>query len=151
MPMPWTYRHGQKEWRGFRDDIREVMGEASDNVAYTAAEGVFRAFRARLTSEQVVAFAQVLPAMPRALFVQGWDMADPVPWAEADTYVAEARAFRGDHNFANEDVLKAVSFALHRVVGPDDLRRALDRIGPEALAFWALADIADDDLRAGFR
>lgn len=138
MPMPWTYRHPATEWALFLSDIREVMGTPSDNVAYTTAEGVFAAFRARLTVAQIAAFAQLLPAIPRALFVQNWQPAPPRPWADGATYVAEACALRADHNFATERALEAVSYALHRAIGAEVLMRALDRIGPEARAFWAL-------------
>jgi len=148
MPMPWTYRHAAQEWARFLGDIREVMGTPSDNAAYTTAEGVFRAFRARLTVDRLAAFAQVLPAIPRALFLQGWAPAPPVPWADHATYVAEARAFRQHHNFANDLALEAVSFALHRAVGAEALGRALDAIGPEARAFWALEGYGAQDLRA---
>ncbi|WP_238366787.1 DUF2267 domain-containing protein [Mesobacterium pallidum] len=151
MPMPWTFRHAQKEWRGILDDMREVLNTPSDNVAYTGLEGVFRAFRDRLPVAQAIAFAQVLPALPRALFVQRWDPAPPRPWADPSTYVAEARAFRGDHNFAGPEVLRAAFYALHRAIQPVDLHRALDRIGPEARAFWQLDGIDPGELGPRFR
>jgi uncharacterized protein (DUF2267 family) len=151
MPMPWTYRHAGREWAAFLADVRDHLGTPSDNVAYTGTEGVFRAFRDRLTVEQGLGFAQCLPAVPRALFVQGWRPAAPKPWADAATYVAEARALRRDHNFAGDAVLEAVSFALHRAVGPDALRRALADIGPEAESFWRLDNVPEAELRPGFR
>ena len=148
MPMPWTFRHGDREWRRFLGDIREVMGTPSDNVAYTTAEGAFRAFRARLTVDQVARFAQVLPAMPRALFLEGWAPAPPRPWADAATYLAEIMALRADHHFATGRAREAVSVALHRAVGPERLARALDGIGPEARAFWAVEGYSAADLAA---
>jgi uncharacterized protein (DUF2267 family) len=146
--MPWTYRHGEKEWHRFLGDIREVMGTPSDNVAYTTAEGAFRAFRARLTVEEMARFAQVLPAMPRALFFEGWHPAPPLPWADAAAYLAEIRALRADHNFATDRALEAVSVALNRAVGPERLARALAEIGPEAGAFWALDGYPPENLAA---
>lgn len=149
--MPWTYRHGDKEWRRFLDDIREVMSTPSDNVAYTTAQGVLAAFRARLTVAEAAAFAQVLPAMVRALFFEGWVPEAPNDWADRQTYTAEARALRADHNFATVRALEAVSVALHRALGAPALEAALDRIGPEARAFWALEGYSEADLaRHGF-
>ncbi|MCR8549457.1 DUF2267 domain-containing protein [Salipiger sp. P9] len=149
--MPWTFRHPEKEWGLFLDDIREVLGTPSSNVAYTAAEGVFGAFRRRLTVAQALAFAQGLPAVPRALFVQGWEPAEPLPWAGAETYLAEARALRADHNFISENAVEAVSYALHRALRPEVLGRALARIGPEAEAFWRLTGYSDTALAPGIR
>lgn len=151
MPMPWTFRHPGKEWSLFLDDIRDVLGTPSANVAYTAAEGVLHAFRARLTTQQALDFAQCLPAVPRALFVQGWTLADPVSWAGQDVYITEALALRRHHNFADASVLRAVSIALHRAVGLQDLRASLQRIGPEAVAFWAVEGLDEFALQARIR
>ena len=148
MPMPWTYRHGAAEWRRFLADIRDEMGTPSDNVAYTTAEGTFRAFRARLTVDQMAGFAQVLPAMPRALFFEGWTPGPPAPWACAATYLAEIKALRAEHNLSNDLALIAVAVALNRAVGPERLIRALDLIGPEARAFWAVEGRSASDLAA---
>ncbi|MFZ7092176.1 DUF2267 domain-containing protein [Primorskyibacter sp. 2E233] len=148
--MPWSYRHAKREWRSFLDDVREIACTPSDNVAYTMTEGVFRAFRGRLTPQQALDFAQDLPALPRALFVQNWQLADPVPWADPATILAEVKALRKNHNFAPDNAVEAVSFALHRAVRPDILRRALAKIGPEAQAFWQLSGYSDKDLSPGF-
>lgn len=151
MPMPWTYRHPEKEWRGFLDDIAEVIGTPSSNVAYTAAEGALHAFRARLRPDQVLTFADVLPAVPRSLFLQEWRMEQPRPWADRSTYTDEAHRLRRNHNLAGENVIEAVSFALHRAVGPEPLRKALKEIGSEAQAFWAIDGYSDEELAFRFR
>ena len=76
MPMPWTYRQASREWQAFLGDAKEAMDLASDNAAFTAVEGVLMAFRCRLTPQQVIDFAQVLPAVLRALFVADWLLAE---------------------------------------------------------------------------
>ena len=149
--MPWTYRHPEKEWRGFVEDIREVLGTPSSNIAYTAAEGVLTAFRQRLTPVQTLEFADELPSVIRALFLQGWRMEPPRPWAAHADYVAEAKALRRNHNFAGDRAVEAVSFALHRAMGPEQLGRALSRIGPKAAEFWALPGYDADRLAFRFR
>ncbi|MFZ1481302.1 MAG: DUF2267 domain-containing protein [Paracoccaceae bacterium] len=77
MPMPWTYRQSSREWQAFLADSRDAMDLSSDNAAFTAVEGVFRAFRRRLTPQQAIDFAQVLPATMRALFVADWQLTEP--------------------------------------------------------------------------
>ena len=61
MPMPWTYRQASREWQAFLGDARDAMDLSSDNVTFTAVQGVCLAFRRRLTPQQAVDFAQVLP------------------------------------------------------------------------------------------
>ena len=151
MPMPWTYRHPETEWRGFLEDIRDILDTPSSNVAYTAAEGVLTAFRRRLTPQEVLEFADTLPSVIRALFLQGWRMEAPLPWAKQSDYIREAKALRRDHNFTGDRVLEAVSFGLHRAVGAVRFRQNLNAIGPEAQSFWALTGYSEEDLAFRFR
>ncbi len=151
MPMPWSYRHANKEWRGFLDDAKDRLGTPSDNVTYTVTEGVFRSFRSRLTVQQGLDFAQVLPTTLRALFVQDWQVAQPIPWANPQTYLRETRDLRKHHNLAPDNAIEAVSFAVHRVVHPLELSRTLATIGPEAEAFWHLEGVDPNELGPRFR
>lgn len=61
MPTPWTYRHAGREFRGFLDDAKERMSLESDNMTYTAVDAVFQVSRRRLTAQQGLDFAGVLP------------------------------------------------------------------------------------------
>lgn len=143
MPMPWTYRHAQKEFQAFLGDARERMNLVSDNSTFTAVEGVLRTFRARLTPPQALAFADVLPAVLRALFVAHWDIAAPPrPFAPRAEMTREAQALRPHHNLTPENAIEAVAWALWRCVDHRDLARVLAAIGPEAEAFWQ-AEVAD--------
>ena len=152
MPMPWTYRHPEREFRAFLDDARERMGLVSDNSAYTAVDGMLRAFRARLTAQQVIDVAQVLPSVLRALLIEDWRIPEqPAPWADSATLTREAKALRPNHNLTPDNAIEATAWALRRAVRQADLDRVLRRIGPEAEAFWAV-DVADPrELEPGIR
>lgn len=152
MPMPYAYRNASRDWRGFLDDLQEVTGLVTDHTAYTAIDGVLRAFRRRLTPAQAIRFAGVLPAVPRAIFVQDWDITVlPVPWPDRETLIREVQGLRRHHNIAPDTSIEATARALWRSVNHVDLRRVLAEIGPEAVAFWALpgADPADLATRIG--
>lgn len=139
MPMPWTYRHASKEWQAFLDDAKDQMGLVSDNMAYTAVDGVLQVFRRRLTVEQGLTFASVLPTVPRAIFVNKWVPDDPpAPWPQRVTLTAEVKALRPHHNLTPDNAITATAFALRRRVDQRDLDRALNSIGPEALAYWTV-------------
>lgn len=139
MPMPWTYRHASKEWRAFLDDVKERAGLSSDNMAYTAIDGVFQCFRRRLTVEQAIAFASVLPSIPRAIFIQDWDTtALPIAFSSRTDMTREAQTLRKDHNLAPENIIEAVAWALWRRVNHRDLRRVLHKLPPGAVEFWAV-------------
>ena len=147
MPMPWAYRHATKDWQAFLADARDGLGLASDNMAYTAVQGVLLAFRRRLAPREVTAFADQLPAVLRALFVAGWDPdAAPLPWPPRSALEAEAKALRPDHNLTPDHPIAPVARALRRCTRAPDLDRVLRRIGPEAVAFWQVEGAAAADL-----
>ncbi|MDJ0822616.1 MAG: DUF2267 domain-containing protein [Paracoccaceae bacterium] len=143
MPLPRTYAHASKDWRAFLDDAKDRLGLDSDNAAYTAVDAVFQVFRRRLTVPEALAFADQLPAVLRAIFVHGWDgTAPPVPFASRAQMTGEAKAIRPHHNLTPDQCIAAVAWALRRHTHRIDLDRVLARIGPEAQAFWHVADPA---------
>jgi uncharacterized protein (DUF2267 family) len=139
MPMPWTYRQATREWQAFLADARDEMNLNSDNMTFTAVEGVFRAFRRRLSIQQGLDFASVLPAVPRALFVADWQTGDPLapPGTRAD-WTAEAKALRPDHNLTPDNCVAATAYALRRAVLRSDLDRLLARLPLFAAEFWSV-------------
>lgn len=146
MPMPWTYRHASREWRAFLDDVKEVTGLVSDNMAYTAIDGVLQAFRARVTAAEGLRFASVLPAVPRAIFVAGWVPRDPpLPFASRAEMTAEVRALRRHHNLTPDNAIGATARAVWRSVNHAEFSRVLATLPPGAQAFWTVegADPAD--------
>lgn len=141
MPMPWTYRQATREWQAFLADARAAMDLSSDNTTYTAVEGVLRAFRRRLTPEQAIDFAQVLPAVLRALFVADWHLAAPVPPGTRADWTAEARALRPHHNLTPQNCVEATALALRNAIRRDDLDRVLARLPAFAAEFWSTPGI----------
>jgi uncharacterized protein (DUF2267 family) len=143
MPMPWTYRHASREFRAFLDDAKERMKLDSDNSAYSAVDAVLQVFRKRLTAQQGLDFASILPSVPRAIFVKDWSVADPPePVAERGEMTREAQQVRVNHNLTPDNAIEASAWALRRSLDQRDLDRVLERIGPPAQAFWHV-DISD--------
>ncbi len=137
MPMPWAYRHATKDWMAFLADAKERLGLESDNTAYTAVQGVLLTFRRRLTVEQGLAFADILPAVVRAIFVHRWDAgAPPVPFGPRAALTAEVKALRPDHNLTPDHAIEAVAWALRRSVDQGDLDRVLAGLPPGAADYW---------------
>lgn len=140
MPMPWTYRHASKEWRAILDDLKDRTGLASDNAAYTALDAVLQVFRRRLTAQQGLDFAAVLPAIPRAILVAGWQVQDlPLPFAAREVLLQEVKHVRQAHNLSPDTVIEDVAWSLRRYVDPRDLDRVLARLPEGVVAFWQVA------------
>lgn len=138
MPMPWTYRQATREWQAFLSDARAAMDLTSDNATFTAVEGVIRAFRRRLTPQQAIDFAQVLPSVLRALFVANWNLDEaPLPPGTRADWTAEAMALRPHHNLTPPNCLAATALALRKSILRDDLDRVLATLPPFAAEFWS--------------
>ncbi len=139
MPLPTTYRHATKDWQAFLDDAKREMNLESDNMAYTAVQGVLLVFRRRLTPIQGLAFADQLPAVLRAIFVAEWDITRrPVLWAERAVLTAEVKALRPDHNLTPDNAIEATARALRGHVRQMDFVRMLMRLAPQARDFWKI-------------
>ena len=137
MPMPWTYRHASKEWRAFLDDVKERMSLESDNMAYTAVDAVLQVFRRRLTAQQGLDFAAVLPSVLRAIFVAGWDVTlPPVPFKPRDDLIREVKQVRAHHNLTPDNAIEATAWALRRSTNSRDFERVLRKMPDGAVAFW---------------
>lgn len=137
MPQPWTYRHASKEYRAFLDDVKARMDLTSDNMAYTAVDGVFQVFRRRLTAQQGLDFAAVLPSVLRAIFLANWQLEDPpCPWEDREDLIAEVQQVRRDHNLTPATAIADAAWALRRCTRARDLDNVLARLGAEAQAYW---------------
>lgn len=142
MPMPWTYRQATREWQAFVHDAKAEMNLASDNACFTAVEGVLHAFRRRLTPQQAIDFAQVLPAVLRALFVANWQLDEgPLPPGTRADWTAEAMALRSHHNLTPPNCVAATALALRKSVLCEDLDRVLATLPPFAAEFWSTPGI----------
>jgi uncharacterized protein (DUF2267 family) len=141
MPMPWTYRQATREWQAFLAEARAAMDLTSDNATFTAVEGVLRAFRRRLTAQQAIDFAQVLPSVLRSLFVADWQLADPVPSGIRDDWTTEAMALRPHHNLTPPNCVEATALALRKSILREDLDRVLATLPPFAVEFWSTPGI----------
>ena len=150
MPMPWTYRHSEKEFKSFLKDARDRMGPVleSDKMAYTAVDGVLHVSRRRLTPPQVIPFGDVLPSSLRAMLVYGWNVdAVPLPFGARSEMIREAQELRQPHNITPLNVIEATGYALWRHVNHRDLTRVLTHIGPEAVMFWHVPGVSEKELQ----
>ncbi|PTQ70751.1 DUF2267 domain-containing protein [Celeribacter persicus] len=149
MPMPWTYRHSEKEFKSFLSDAKDRMGHVmeSDNMTYTAVDGVLQCFRRRLTPPQVIAFGDVIPSTLRAMLVYNWRVdAVPLPFGSRAEMIREVQSVRKEHNITPLNVIEATAYALWRHCNHRDLERVLVQIGPEAVTFWHVPGAAPGDL-----
>ena len=138
MPVPPEYQRASLDFERFLVDARECAGLVTTNQAYTMVEGVFRTFRRRVSVAEGLAFADVLPPVLRALFVEAWDSSAPVqPFASREAMTAEVQALRAAHNFSPVNAISSVATALRKHVQHERLEQVLSKLPDGSVQFWA--------------
>lgn len=139
MTRPMIYQHATEDFEAYLKDACDRLDTPSRNVAYTSTEGVFRAFRARLDPQDALRFADLLPAVLRAIFVSNWCLDDKRQWASREVLTQEIKALRQHHNFSPDTVIADVAWALRRHMDEKALDGLLETLAPPAQDFWKVA------------
>lgn len=139
MTVPSTFVYASRDFERFLLDARDELGLGTTHQSYAAVLAVLVTFRARLTPAEGVAFANALPPLLGAMFLQGWDTAQPPkPFADRAALTRAAIGHRHDHTLLPETGIADVARALRRHVEPQAFEHALDKLPPGAREFWAV-------------
>lgn len=139
MPMPQDYQVAQQAFNALLDETRDALGLATRNQAYTVLEAVLVTFRRRLTADEVLLFADALPAVVRAVFVAGWTPAERQDgFGPRAAMEAEVKTLRRHHNFAPEGAIATVARALRRHIDDTRFDKALAGLPREARVYWEI-------------
>ncbi|WP_269581254.1 DUF2267 domain-containing protein [Roseibium sp. Sym1] len=138
MPMPQTYFHASKDFDAFIQDVRDTCMLQTRHQAYHTLRAVLHTFRAHLTTRQALEFANILPAVTRAIFVEDWTVSDsPPPFPDRAALVREVKSIRRDHNMAPDSAIADVAAALRRSsIDERELDRVLAGLPEGAVDFW---------------
>jgi uncharacterized protein (DUF2267 family) len=137
MPVPAEYERASAQFYDFLIDTRDISDLWSTHVCYTMTQGVFQVFRRRLSTEQAIAFANVLPVCLKALFVTDWDVNEvKQSFEDLEAMTQEVRMLRPDHNFSTDTVIRDIAKALRRHVDKDRFDKLLTTFPDGAAEFW---------------
>lgn len=137
MPVPVEYQRASDQFYEFLVDARDTAGLWSTHVTYTMTQGVFQTFRRRLSTQEAIAFANILPICLRALFVTDWDLDEPrKPFEDRETMTQEVKSLRSEHNFATETAIQDVASALRRHIDEEAFDQLLAQLPEGAITFW---------------
>lgn len=137
MPMPMEYRQASRDFDRFMEDLKAVSMLRTSHQAYTMLQAVLQAFRCRLTVQEAIEFADVLPPVLRAIFVSDWDVTEQrKPFGTIDEMMRDVKALRHNHNLSTETAIRDVAAALRRHVDAEAFERVLGQLPPAARDFW---------------
>lgn len=137
MTVPMAYWSASKDFDAFLLDVRDTCMLPTHNQAYHTLRAVLHVFRNHLAVKDALAFANILPPVTRAIFVEDWVPGDtPPPFPDRAALQREVKAIRPDHNLAPDGAITDVAQALRRSVNIRDLDRVLATLPPGAADFW---------------
>ena len=117
IPAPPEYKRPSAQFYDYLLDARDTADLWSTRATYTMTQGAFQVFRRRLSTEEAVAFANVLPIFLRALFVTDWDTnVEKKSFEDRESMTREVRMLRINHNFSTDTAIRDVAQALRRHV-----------------------------------
>lgn len=145
MPVQHEYQRCRDHLYDFLRDVADTAGIETSHRTYTMTQGVFQAFRRRLSLAESIRFDRTLPVGRRALYVEAWDPDEPLaPPGDRADWVREAKALRHNYNFATADCVCEVAGCLRRhLVDADAFDRVLAGLAPWATTFWTPAERAN--------
>jgi len=137
MPVPAEYERASANFYDYLVDARDTAGLWSTHVTYTMTQGVFQVFRRRLSAQDAIAFANILPICLRALFVTDWNInEEKKPFESRDAMTREVKSLREEHNFSTETAIRDVAEALRRHVDEKAFDKLLAQLPKGAVEFW---------------
>jgi uncharacterized protein (DUF2267 family) len=137
MTIPLEYQRATDDFDAFLAEAKEALDFTTRNPTYTTVQGVFLAFRRRLTAEQVLAFASVLPPILRAIFVAGWTPAERVTsFRSSEELAREVQALRHNHNLSPGNSIHVVARVLRHHLDEPALDRLLQTLPEGSCEFW---------------
>ncbi len=140
MPMPMEYKNASHDFDALLADVRDTCMLQTLHQAYHTLRAVLHTFRLHLKVNDALRFAEVLPPVVRAIFVEGWQPAgdEPSPFPDRTSLQKEVMSIRPDHNLAPDSAIADVAIALWRSsIDTRELERVLKSLPPGAAEFWS--------------
>ena len=139
MTIPSNYLYADRDFRAFMVRAKETTEHETTNMVWGTLLGVFEVFRRRLDNGQRLAFAAVLPATLRAVFVESGPVDRPIAFEPRERLIREVQGVHRDHQFATDTAIDDIALALGDFVDRKRLEEVLAAIGDEARQFWRAA------------
>jgi uncharacterized protein (DUF2267 family) len=137
MPMPFAYRTASEDFEKFLDDLRRIAMLQTPHQTYQMLRAVLLVFRGHVDLQVAIDFAQSLPPVLRAIFIEDWNVAAPVtPFPDDETLQKEVMAIRPDHNVSTPTAIADVARALRNAMKREDHAFMLTRLPGPARRFW---------------
>ncbi len=145
MTQPYNVLCASKLFQQWLTALKDRAILQTHNQSQAIFRSVFHCLRRHMTIEQVLAFADALPPLPRGIFIAGWRPSDPAPLRSASEFLQEIMNDLAPHVIPPETIVADVFAVLadpFRASGREDDEGAASRAAPVSVAKPADAGVA---------
>ena len=137
MPMPQEIAYASKQFMELLGALKERALLETHNQCYAMLRAVLHEFRSYMTIKQAIAFADGLPPLVRAIFVEGWQPADEPPPPPSRKEFASAVARRlAPHHYAPDNLASDVFAVLVPRAERTKIARVMDELPADLNNLW---------------
>jgi uncharacterized protein (DUF2267 family) len=136
MTQPYEIVHASKLFQEWLTALKEKAMLATHNQSQAMFRSVLHNLRRHMTTQQVLAFADALPPLPRGIFIEGWRPADPPSAGSANDLLREVVKDLAAHHVAPDSIVADV-FAVLREHSDEQTAKTMKEQIPEPIrSLW---------------
>ncbi|GIL00303.1 MAG: hypothetical protein BroJett030_02020 [Alphaproteobacteria bacterium] len=138
MPFPREYSTASADFERFLDEVRTQAMRQTRNQAYAMTRAVLHVFRDHLSVRDALDFADLLPPLLRALYIDNWHPSPAPPlFPDRAALLRQVLDVRQPHNTAPQSAISDVATVLRRHVDQRRFDQLLARLPAGAVDYWA--------------
>lgn len=147
MTQPADVRFASQQYQAWLGDLKEIAMLQTHNQSQAMMRAVLNALRDAMTLEQIAAFANALPPLPRGIFIEGWRPdAEITSWTMPNEFVADVKRRLAPHHVPPDTIVADVFAALNKDAADGSIRDTMRAQLPPALAgLWPVAEASEPE------
>jgi uncharacterized protein (DUF2267 family) len=136
MTQPREVLHASKLYQEWLAALKERALLQTHNQSQAMFRGVLHALRRHMTPEQVLAFADALPPLPRGIFLERWRPTGPLPLASPQQLTAEVATDLASHHAPPDTIVADVLVVLAERLERTEAEIARDQLPDVLRPLW---------------
>ena len=109
------------------------------NQSQAMLRSVLHNVRRRMTTEQVLTFADALPPLPRGIFIEGWRPTDPPPIGSANEFLQEVVQDLSPRHVPSDSIVTDTFAVLAKQSEPRAARTMKEQLPEQLRLLWPQA------------
>ena len=136
MTQPRDVVHASKLFQDMLAAIKARALLATHNQSQAMFRSVMHATRRHMSTEQVLAFADALPPLPRGIFIEGWRPAEPIPIESGQALLREVTADLAAHHAPPDTIVSDIFAVLAETSDQRDAQAMRDQLPVALKPLW---------------